>query len=326
MALTCDTTKNFVPKTRRQALGTLAALAASAAVAPAIVRAQSGAPLRVGVVATDAYAQAYYAVEKGFFTAAGLNVTLTPMANGGAMGAALAGGSLDIGIGSPVQIATAHENGLPFMFFAPGGLFSSTDPTSLLMVAQNSPINHAAQLAGKVVGDNNLKSMTAVAMYAWLTREKVDPASVKYLELPFSSMAASLTASRIDAAFIAEPTLMASRTVLRPLASPYEAIAKRFFISAWFATKDWLSANNAAAKKFTEVMIRTSVWANRNQKESAAILATMLKISPDITSKMNRVRYAETFEASLLQPVLDFGAKAQVIPSALSTKDLMYIV
>ncbi len=308
---------------RRTALASIAAFGAGVTLAPRTARAQATA-IRVGCAPTDTYAQAYFAAERGFFRAAGLDVTVTTLPNSGAIAAAIAGGSLDVGVGSPVQVAAAHEASLPFLFFAPGGLFVDTDPTTLLMVPRNSPLTKPSELVGKVVADDNLKSLTAVAMHAWLTRENVDPTSVKFIEMPFATMGPSLAAGRIDAGVIAEPALSASRTGAREFANPYEAIGKRFYISAWFASKDWLDKNGASAKKFAAVMEQTSAWANRNPALSAPILANYTKISPELARTMRRAHFGETFDAALLQPPIDAAAHAQVLKSSIAAASLMF--
>ena len=111
---------------RRAALITLAAVAASGATA----RAQTEAPVRVGTSPADAFAEGVYADAGGFFKAAGLTVELVSTANSGAMGAAVAGGAIDIGLGNAIAIANAREQGLQFTAIAPSALFSAAEPAS----------------------------------------------------------------------------------------------------------------------------------------------------------------------------------------------------
>jgi len=75
----------------------LAALGAAALPVPA--RAQTAA-LAVGAGLIEPQAQAYYARANGFFKSHGLDVNVVTSANGAATTAAVAGGSLQIGITS----------------------------------------------------------------------------------------------------------------------------------------------------------------------------------------------------------------------------------
>src|ERR1700744_5819650 len=60
----------------------------------------AGPVIRIGSVPVDTYGQPYYGDAAGIFRSAGLNVEITNLANSGAIAAAIAGGSLDVGVGS----------------------------------------------------------------------------------------------------------------------------------------------------------------------------------------------------------------------------------
>jgi NitT/TauT family transport system substrate-binding protein len=141
----------------------------------------------------------------------------------------LAGGSIDVGIGSPSQVAGAKEKGLPFTFFAPGGLYAADAPSSLLMVGKDSSIRTARDLAGKTIAVDNLTSFTQFGAIVWLRKNGVDPATIKFVELPFSSMAGAIEAGRVDAAEIAEPARSAGRATLRLLADTNVTIGPSWF-------------------------------------------------------------------------------------------------
>ena len=179
--------------------------AATALGAPARTHAQGLATVRCGSVPLDGYGQPYYGVAAGIFRDAGIDLQITDLANSGAIAAAITGGSLDIGLGSVSQIAGAKEKGLPFTFFAPGAVYSADSPSSELMVEKNSPIRSARDLIGKTVAVDNLTSFTQFATLEWLKKNGVDPASVKFVELPYPAMPAALETGRVDAASIAEP-------------------------------------------------------------------------------------------------------------------------
>ena len=90
----------------------LTAAAFAAASLPA--RGQSGARvLQIGASPQDAYAEAYYGVDLGFFQRAGLNVNLQTFASGSAAAPAVSGGSIDISVTTPIQIAEARDPGRP---------------------------------------------------------------------------------------------------------------------------------------------------------------------------------------------------------------------
>jgi NitT/TauT family transport system substrate-binding protein len=289
--------------TRRRAL-TLAAAAAVGAVAPRLVRAQ-GPTIRIGQNATDTFGEGYYAADRGTFQAAGLDVEVMTFPNGAAQAAACAGGTIDVGLGEATELANGISRGLPFAIFASGSLYDTAAPTTALCVAANAPFRVAKDFEGQTIAVPVLTSLSSMAVRAWLVQNGAQLARVRFIEIPLGAMAAAVQRGTVAAAHIGEPFLSAAGTTVRRLGSPYDAVAKKFVISNWFATRSWLSANPATVKRLAELIYDTARWANSHHDESAPILAKYTKIDIDIVSKMRRVSYATSFQPQLIQPVLD---------------------
>jgi NitT/TauT family transport system substrate-binding protein len=300
----------------------------SVLVAATAARARAGAAatatVRIGSVPVDNYAQPYFGDGTGIFRDAGIAVEISALANSGAIAAAVAGGSLDVGLGSPSQIAGGSERGLPFTFFAPGSLYTADAPAALLMVAKDSPVRSARDLAGKTIAVDNLTSFSQVTALLWLKANGVDAAAVKFVEIPFSAMAAALETGRIDAANISEPSLSAARPTTRFLADTNAAIGPMWYISSWFTTKDWLAANLALGHRLAQATVRTSIWANAHHRESAAILAQYSKIPLDMILTMTRCRFATRLDPAWLNPPLQTAAKVGMIPAPVAPLALIY--
>jgi NitT/TauT family transport system substrate-binding protein len=289
--------------TRRRAL-TLAATAAAGALAPSLVRAQSP-PIRIGQNATDTFGEGYYAADRGAFQTAGLNVEVLTFPNGAAQAAACAGGSIDVGLGEATELANGISHGLPFAIFASGSLYDSAAPTTALCVAANAPFRVAKDFEGQTIAVPVLTSLSSMAVKAWLVQNGAQLARVRFIEIRLSAMAAAIQRGTVAAGHVGEPFLSAAGTTVRRLGSPYDAVAKKFLISDWFATRSWLSGNTATVRRLAEVIYDTARWANSHHDESAPILAKYTKIDVDVIRKMRRVSYATSFQPQLIQPVLD---------------------
>jgi NitT/TauT family transport system substrate-binding protein len=192
------------------------------------------------------------------------------------------------------------------------------------MVAKNSPLKSAADMSGKTIAVENLKSLPQLSVAAWMQKSGLDPASIKYVEVPTFSMAGALEAGRVDAAVIGEPAVAAARPTCRVLASPFEAIARRFYVSAWFSTKAWLDANPVLARKFAGAIGQTAAWANAHQKETAVVLERVAKMQPQALVSMVRARFGEKMEPALMQPLLDLALKNGLLPAPIAAKELIY--
>jgi len=305
--------------TRRAALAALGGLATASAL-PA--RAQN-APIRVGVSPTDTFGQATFADGAGFFKAAGLDVALVSLPNSGAMGAAVAGGSIDLGDGNAIAVANARAQGLPFYVIAASALFEATEPTTLLMVANASPARVPKDLEGKTVATIELQGIMQASIRAWMTKAGADPSGMRFVEMPFSAMAAACVQNRVDAAMIAEPSLYLARTTTREIGNAYAAIANEWSLNLWFANREWLGKNLAVAHTFAAVMTKTAAWANAHRPETAIMLQKVTPLGADVISKMGRARFAERLSTSLIQPVLDTAAHNGILKTPMTAADLL---
>jgi NitT/TauT family transport system substrate-binding protein len=286
----------------------LAACVLCAALAPVSGGAQQPDHLRLGTAPVEVGALVYYAADEGFFKKAGLDVELVAAANGPAIAAAVASGTLDMGSGNALSIAQAHERGLNFVYVAPAGAYTSAVPTAACVVAKNSPVRTARDLNGKTIAVATLGSLGEIAFRAWLDQNGADMSTVKFVEMPYSSMDTAIVAGRVDAAAMEEPALdrlLASDG--RLLSRCYDAIAKDFSEGGYFATADFVKSHFDLVKRFATVINQTARWANANQSTTAAILAKYSGIST--ADLVHRVHYYDKLDPSELQPLITAAAK-----------------
>jgi NitT/TauT family transport system substrate-binding protein len=306
----------------RAAAAAAAALAIFFALAlPA--RTQTLPLVHVMIVPIDAGAEVFYAKDMGFFAKAGIDVDIGTAANGGAAAAAVAGNAVDIGYSDMVSIASAFGRGIPFVVVAPAALHEATEPTNYLMVAANSPIRTAKDLSGKIVAGSGLGTISGYAPRAWIEANGGDLSTVKFVELPFPQMQPALDAGRVDAVAIAEPFLSIARKTDRIIASPYDAVAKEFLISAFFTTSTWAKEHPDLLNRFITAIHEAAVWGNANHAKSAEILLKYAKIDPELAANMVRIHYGERLNPALMQPVINVAAKYSKFP-AFPADDLIY--
>lgn len=284
-------------------------------------RAQTLPTIRIATVPIDLGAEALYANDMGFFAKAGLRVELSVLNAGAVVAAAVSGGSDDIGQSNIVALASAHASGLPFVIIAPAGYYTSKAPTTALIEAAGSPIRTAKDLNGKTIA-STLKDLNWVGIESWLTEGGADVASVKFVEVPLPAVCAAITAGRADAGILSEPYLtFALENGCRVLAPTHDAIAKTFLVGAWFATSSWAQAHPDEVRRFRAVIAETATWANAHHDESAKILEKYTKLATP--PGMRRVPFAQTAEASQIQPVIDAAAKYGVLKSSFPAAELL---
>ena len=285
---------------------------------PRAARAQSApVTLRIGTVNADTYAGCYYALDLGLFAKAGLNVAVTPFSNGAAIAAAVAGGSLDAGIGDATELANGINRGLPFVLIAGGGMYSTAAPTTALCISKTSAIAKAADLEGQNVAVVSLVSLMSSGVKSWLTQNGADVAKIHFVEMPFPQMVPALARGTLAAATLSEPIMSdALSNDAKIFGKPYDAIAKQFLISDWFSTRDWVAKNPDVAHRFVGALYDAARWANGHHDDSAAILAKYTKLDVERIRHMNRAPYATDLKAALVQPVLDTAFKYKSLETA----------
>jgi NitT/TauT family transport system substrate-binding protein len=281
--------------------------------------AQTAPVLHVATGGKETDAEVFYANELGYFTRAGLNVDISVMQNGAAIGSAIAAGSLQIGSSSTLIIANAQAKGLPFVFIAPGGQYNDATPSTVLVVPANSSIRSAKDLTGKTIAVLALRGVDQSSAEKWIDDNGGNSATVKFVEISPPEMPAALARGTVDAAQLAEPYLDAAQKSVRTLGRAYGAVAKVWLIAGWFATTDWIAKNPDTVRKFADVMRQSAEWANANPAKAAAILSKYSKAKIDHI----HTTYGLALDPALIATVIDVGVKYKILPKAVPPTDLI---
>lgn len=307
--------------TRERLLASLAALAAVSVPHPLF--AANKTTVRIGALPSDVSAEPRYAQAQGFYAKAGIDAQIQTLANGGAIVAAVASGALDIGFANLTSIAAARQRGLPVRIVAPATLYTSKSPVTVLVRARGSKLRTGADLRGKTVAVSTLRGELQVGASMWIDKTGGEALQTRFLELPFSAMAAALAAGRIDAAMITEPALTRGKESIELLSDAYTAIADEFLIGGYIASESWLRDNVDAAKRFSGAMAETAKWANGHRDETAAILAKESGLDEKLVRTMTRATYGERLSAEVIQPVLDAALKYGSLKAPMTAKELL---
>lgn len=285
---------------------------------------QSTPALRVAANLSDAYAEAYYAQDAGFFSGNGLTVELTSFASAPAITEAVTSGSLDIGVATVLSLAQAVSHGIPLTIIAAGGVTSPATPATTLCIAGDSVIRTAKDLEGKTVAVIGLKTISEVAVDAWLEKGHADISKVRVIEMPFPQMGPALERGTIAAAVLSDPSLSQAKlnNHVRELASTSAAIAPRYLSSAWFTTIPFAEKNPDVVQRFVKAIYEAGRWANVNHDKSLAILAKYAKVDVDTFNKNNRIQFASSLDAADLTPQLNLALKFGALSRSVTASEL----
>jgi NitT/TauT family transport system substrate-binding protein len=281
--------------------------------------------IRLGVTASDAFAEGHYAQQLGLFKKAGLNVEITRFTTGAAVATGVASGAIDVGVSNVALLARAVSHGAPIVFIAGGGMYSSRTPVSALCAPKNAPFATAKELEGKTIAITALGDQTQLGLSRWLEKNNADPAKVHYLQIPFADMGAALQSGIADAAMLTEPWLSAAVRSggARVIAKPYDTVAPQFLIGVWFTSSSWYAHNAAPARRFASVIYQTARWANTHHDETAIMLANFSRVDVQTIRSSTRAPYSTELSSALIQPQLDLAQRFHAIDGPLNANDLI---
>jgi NitT/TauT family transport system substrate-binding protein len=300
---------------------------AAFASAPLFAAQRSGArppaAVRIGATPSDSYSEPLFLQGAGAPAHFGLSAEVTVFSSVGAIVQALLGGAIDVGLADMLQVAGMRIRGLPYAFFAGGGLYTSATPTTALVVARESPVRKAADLEGQSIAVVSLGSLSEVVTKNWLVENGGDIGKMRFIELPVSATIPAILRGTVAAGFVGEPFLTQGKDRIRWLGRAMDTIAPRFLISSWCASSEWLGAHSRTARELALAFYATARWANAHHDESARILADVSKLDLQEVRTMNRVTWATSLEPRLMQPVIDAAVKFHAIERPVAARDLI---
>ncbi|GAA4119243.1 ABC transporter substrate-binding protein [Enteractinococcus coprophilus] len=162
----------------------------------------------VGVLSIAPSVGVAYGIENGIFEEHGFDVTYEISSAGAAMLPAVSAGQLDFGVGNPLSVTTAVDQGLDMKIVAgySNSLEEGNDVAGVVTRA-DSGIETWADLEGKTTAVNALNTLGDLTVTYLAEEDGADPAKVNFSEMGFPDMPAQLERGNADAVWIPEPFL-----------------------------------------------------------------------------------------------------------------------
>jgi NitT/TauT family transport system substrate-binding protein len=318
--------KTTVPHMLRAVAAVAVLLAASTGTVPA-QQAQQPAltTVRFTSSASDDLRPILYAQSAGLFKKAGLNVVVDKASSGGVVAQSIIGGAMDIGKASMSSLVAAYARGVPFVLIAPSAIHRKEESNSGVMLMSNSPIKSVLDLQGRVVGCTAIGDIGYLGLREMIDAQGGDSSKVKWVEIPTSSLAATVEAGRVDAGLTTEPymTKDLSSGKFRILVDMLTGYPHPILESAFFTTKAYADANRDTVARFTKVLLQAAQYADAHVAETVPLLVAFTGMDPDAAAKMHKTYTALSFDPQQIQPVIDAAAKYNIIPKGFLARDML---
>lgn len=245
--------------------GTLGASTASAS--------RSLTSITLGVAAGNGPGNADLAKAKGFFTDAGLNVTIKPLTGAGAEAiAGLDSGSLTIVESNVVSVIQGAAHGIDAPCFTGGVDFRNNLGADVLEADRS--ITKPRQLAGKSIGVISTNSYNTLEIDAYLARHHVNYKSVHYVATGVTNTLAALKSGSVQAAELVAPfSQQYLKAGGRLLTKDFQNYLHTPLFACWTALRGWIGKHKEVAKKFIGALNRADHYYYQHPKAAAKAIA-----------------------------------------------------
>ena len=213
-------------------------------------------PVPVAVVPITDAAPFILAVQRGYFTRAGLDVTYTITPQSTAATAALVHGGVDvIAAANYVSFLAAQAHGALSIRILAANSQCGKD-TQAVLALPGSGITRPADLAGKTIAVNVSPNIQTLTITRQLQANGVPTAGVRFVVIPFADMASALKAHRVDAISEVEPFLSGAEVSLgaQPVLEQCTGPTADIPLGGYITTAAWADAHPATARAFAHAV------------------------------------------------------------------------
>lgn len=148
-------------------------------------------------------------IDQGFFEDHDIDLEIETAQGGAALIPAVMSGKPQFASSNPISLLTARDKGLPVEVVSHWSSDHEAGEKGVngVVALKASGIASPADLEGKTVAINTLKSMGDLAVREAVRKDSGDPEAVKFVELAFPDMSAALESKDVDAVWVPEPFL-----------------------------------------------------------------------------------------------------------------------
>jgi NitT/TauT family transport system substrate-binding protein len=268
----------------------------------------------------------FVAMEKGFFKAEGLELESLPLAGGAPIINGVTSGDLQFGWSNVISLYQAHVEGFDFKLIAGGATnVKAKNESHAIQIGKNSPIKTAKDIEGKTVAVNTLNNIVHLMAMAWIDKNGGGSAKVKFVEVPFPQMEATLSAGKVDAISVHEPfaTAATQKGDTRVLAQPWGDVLPKFLIASWFASEKWLAKNKETSQAFVRAINRGIDAIHADPEGSRAAMIKWAGLNPDLAGKIGLPLFEKNISEKDLQATIDLTQKYKLISHGIKARDVI---
>lgn len=283
--------------------------------------------ITVGALPVVDTAGLFLAQQNGYFQQAGLNVTITHITATPLAIPDLQKGTVDVVAGANYVSFFKQDvtNNLGLKVIADGQ--SCADDTFEVLSMPGSGVNSARNLAGKTIAVNTQNNIQTLLTDIALETSGVNPASVKYVTIPFPKMGAALKSHKVDAISAVEPFITENELGFgaQPVMSTCTGPTANFAISGYFATSTFLQKYPNTARAFARALDRGQALADSSRSDVEEIMPHYIAgLNPNQAAVVNLGNFPTSIDETHLQRVASAMVSGHLVPGNFSVAPLIF--
>ncbi len=240
--------------------------------------------LKVGYIPIVDCSQLYVASQRGYFTAAGLDVELVALAGGPPIIQALSTGAIDIGFANLATIVF-YEQTAPRLIRLSGGTRMDKDHSEAgLVVLADSGIEQISDIKGKIVAVNSRRNIVDLAILRAIRLSGLTAKDITFVELPFKDMETALRSKRVDVTPLPEPFLSVAlrNGGLRNLGDHFALAFGELFSTGYFSMANSATVTPDVIRKFNAAISNATRDLKSPDDNTFGAISAVTKIPKDV--------------------------------------------
>ena len=246
---------------------------------------------------------------QGYFTQAGVDVSIVPVDSGPNVVTGVVAGQYDIGSTAYAPPLLAYGEGAPLQVVTSVGTVGEAGTNSGTLVRKDSGITSWKDLAGKKVASNAPRSLLSLTIPAAVKADGGDPSGIEIVPLPFTQIAKAVEDGQVDAGVSLEPFLTAGLKEYPQLTDLGDSISAALPqgtpSGVYFTSTSTAESKGTAITGFSEAIDKAIVYANAHLDEVKAAGAPLAGLTAEQAQAIPLSPFSQETSATTLKPLVD---------------------
>lgn len=268
-----------------------------------------------------------YGIEHGIFEEHGFDVNYEISSAGAAMLPAVSAGQLDFGVGNPLSVTTAVDQGLDMKIIAGySHSLAEGDDVGGVVTRADSGIETWSDLEGKTTAVNAVKTLGDLTIMHLAEEDGADPAALNFSEMGFADMPAQLERGNTDAVWIPVPFLteLIADENNRLVGYSFQETDPGMATMVTFTSGQLATEDPEMVADFSEAMTEALAAAEADQEGSRELLVEFLDIPDEAAQKLVLERLSGELNREQLMFMVNLADRYDFIDQAPTDDELFF--